>query len=236
MPPKIIDLKHAGKSLWSRPHSAFFEMDYSELVSFESELAACYEAEYLLSIERHDTSLGSASSSQVGWLFPNPIERQRNHQVAVDVSPSDGSAVNHSLVEPACPIHYRELSVFAASVPSRSLHNSWTPPTAGDEAEGCPCIVQLSADRKGETHPVYPCERKRKCVNSSSTAQLQGGAIGGNSVVFSLWGALVGGVAHANVAGAAMGPACATGSCGGVGGPLPAKRHKAEASIPTGLY
>lgn len=211
-------------------------MDYSELVSFESDLAACYEAEYLLSIERHDTSLGSVSSSQVGWLFPNQVERQRNHHVAVDVSPRGGSAVNRSLIEPACAINYRELSVFAASVPSRPLHNSWTPPTAGDEPEGRPCVVQLSADRKGETYPVSPCERKRKCVNSSSTAQLQGDAIGGNSVVFSLWGALVGGVTHANVAGTTTGPACATGSCGGVSGPLPAKRHKAEASMPTGLY
>ena len=221
-----------------------FQMDYSELVSFESDLASCYEAEYLLSLERQDASLGSVTGSQVGWLFPDQVESQRNHPVASGISPHCDSAVNCTLVGPGCTLNCAGPSVFTANVPSRLLHNSWTPPTAAYEADNCAstrnCVASLTADGHGAGQSLSPCQRKRKCVNSNSTAQLQADALGSsNSAVLSLWGALVGGVAHANeVAGTVtVGPVLAATGCGGVCGSLPAaKRHKAETSMSTGLY
>lgn len=206
-------------------------------MSFESDLAACYEAEYLLTVKCRESSLGSVSScgSQVQWLFSDQAtETQRNHDAPMDVCPrGGGSAVNHSFVQPAYAISCRERSSFAARVPSRpglELHNNWTPPTAV-EADGC-CTAQLSANRDDEIQTLSPFERKRTCVYGVSTAQLQGDVTDSNSVVFSLCGALAGSAAHVNVAKTTVyGPACVSSSLY----PRP-KRHKGGTTISTGLY
>ena len=239
MPPNFS--AGAGKSLLSRAaHSAFFKMgDYSELVSFEFDLATCYEAEYLLSVERHGASLGSIPGSQVGCLFPHQAECQRNHHVAMGVSPHCDNVKNCTLVGPACTENCRELSVFTDSVPSRSLYDSWTPLTEGHD---CPCTHNCAAlptaGANVTEQPVCPCQRKRKCASSTYTAQLQGDGTGSNMADFPLWGALMGGVAHARVARTvAVGPVRDAG-CEGTCTSLPAaKRHKpGTAMFATGLF
>lgn len=242
MPPTF---QQARGNPFGAAHSAFFKMgDYSELVSFEFDLAACYEAEYLLSVERHGTSLGSIPGSEVGCLFPHQVECQRNSHVTMGVSPHCDSVKNRTLVGPACTVNCREFSVLTASVPSRSLCNGWTPLTVKDEGDDGPCThtdcaALPTAGANGTELPGFPCQRKRKCVSSTSTAQLQGGMTGNNLADLSLWGALMGGVAaHARVARTmAVGPV-RDAECEGTCTSLPAvKRHKPETTIFTaGLF
>ena len=215
-------------------------MDYSELLSFESDLAACYEAEYLLTVKCRDTSLRSDSScaSQVQWPFADQAtETQRDHVAAMDVSPSGGSTVNHSLAEPAYIIRDRERSAFAASVPSGSrafleLLNNWTPPTAVEADSYTTALAQMGANREDETQPLSPFERKRACVHGVSTAWMQGDVADSNSVAFSPCGGLAGTSAPLSVAKTTVfGPTCASSSLY----PHP-KRHKAETSISANLF